>query len=385
MAPQERNPAVTDSIEDEAGADDWQAVGESLHSGDMTAAKTALERICRVNPGLAEGWINLGSAERALDELEPAAVHLERGIELLSAREGPPDPLLLPAWLSLAEIHELREDTASAEKALRQAFRRSPDMASALIQLAGLKARSGDLKGASDTAAEYCRAAVSILSEKASIGLVRKFRKAIDSADGVDGRLLLVATREAAAMAFDRALAALPPGARPEAVTSTTAEDVFALRRADAVTPSGEARELLSGPIYGFPGNTPQARDALFTVHAAIGAAFPVLVCTRTAWNDMHIRIRFENADSADAAQIALPVISEWFRKGFTGGFSDGSGRGFFHSMSRPVLIGSRGVRFDLDLGLGFQSAIDDLVERLNTLHAAFPIERVVFGDGLLG
>jgi hypothetical protein len=49
------------------------------------------------------------------------------------------------------------------------------------------------------------------------------------------------------------------------------------------------------------------------------------------------------------------------------------------------VLIGSRGVRFDLDLGLGFQSAIDDLVERLNTLHAAFPIERVVFGDGLLG
>ena len=376
---------MTESIVDEAGADQWQAVGESLHSGDMAAAKAALEGICRINPDLAEGWINLGSVERALDDLNAAAEHLERGTALLSAREGAPDPLLLPAWLSLAEIHELREDLPKAESALRQAFRRSPDMASALIQLAGLKARAGDLKGASDTAAEYCRAAVSILSEKASIGLVRKFRKAIDSAEAVDGRLLLIATREAAAMALERALASLPPGTRPEAVISTTADSAFDLKRADAVTASGEARELLEGPVYGFPGSAPQARDALFTVPAAIGAAFPVFVCTRTAWNDMHIRIRFQKAAGNDVSRLALPVLSDWFRKGFTGGFSDGSGRGFFHSLSRPVPIGERGIRFDLDLGLSFQTAIDDLVERLNVLHAAEPIERVVFGDGLLG
>lgn len=375
-----------ESVDVEDGAaNGWEAVGKCLNQRDMAGAKAALEVICRESPDLAEGWINLGSVERALDDLPSAAAHLEKGVALLSARDATPDPLLLPAWLSLGEIYEILEDIPLAEKALRSAFKRAPEMASAMIQLAGLKARSGDLVGAKKAAKEYCMAAVSILSEKASIGLVRKFQKTLDAADTVDGRLLLVATREAYAMAFDRALNSDGSSMKPEAVVSTKADEVFALKRVDALVEStGEARELVRSPVYGFPGNAAAAKEALFTVPAALDSDFPSFVCTRTAWNDMHVRIKFKDAKGDDVLKLSVPVMEAWFRRGFAGEFSDGQGHGFFHSMGRPVPIADDGVRFDVDMGLSFQKALDALVADLNELNRTAPLAKVVFGDGLL-
>ncbi|MDR0965725.1 MAG: hypothetical protein LBM75_04365 [Myxococcales bacterium] len=371
------------------GAPTWEAIGAALNAGDLPRAYAVLKAMTELDPELAEGWINLGALERAMGELRLAVEHLERGIALLEARSHSIDPLALPAWLNLAEILETLEEVDRSAAALREAYRRDPHSPAPLIQLAGLQARAGHLDAAIQTARDYCRAAVSILSEKASIGLVRKFQKAIEAADTVDGKLLLVATREATAMAFDAAAWPLRDTARFEVPrpSSDEIDDVFELKRDDAlIEATGVPRTLLTSPVYGFPGNAPAASTALFTVPIELGGPFPVCIATRTAWNAMALRIRFTHATHDDDDMLrALVPITDWFRRGFDGQFSLQKDKGFFHAISRPVRVGDRGVRFDIDLGLANQTAIAALVEAIADIHRHHPIERVVLGDGLLG
>lgn len=367
----------------------WEAIGAHLSAGDLPKAHEALRALCEASPELPEAWINRGSLERAMGDLTSAAAHLERGIALLNARSPSADPLLVPAYLNLAEVLETLEDVSRAADVLREAFRRAPESPSPLIQLAGLQARAGDLDAARRTARDYCFAAVSILSEKPSIALVRKFQKALEAADAIDGRLLLIATREAYAMAFESAAFPLRESARFEVAREVSPEDADeaqALNRADAlVEATNEWRTLTPNPVYGFPGNAPAAREALFTVPAELGAPFETRVSTRTAWNALAVRVRFREALDDERAQAAEDAIATWFRRGFAGDFSLQTDKGFFHALSRPVRVGERVLRWEVDLGLANQTAIAALIETLADLHQRHPIDRLVLGDGLIG
>lgn len=367
----------------------WEAIGAYLSAGDLKRAHAALCELCERSGELAEAWINRGSLERAMGDLEPAAAHLERGIALLEARADAVDPLLVPACLDLAEVLETLEEVDRAASLLRQAFRRAPDSPASLIQLASLQARSGDLGAAIRTAREYCLAAVSILAEKPSIALVRKFQKALEAAGEVNGQLLLIATREACAMAFDAAAWPLRDTARFEVQCNPAAGGVSAiydLKRDDAlIEATGERRSLTTSPVYGFPGNAPSAKGALFTVPIDLGAPFEMRISTRTAWNALALRIRFKDALDELRLKAAEAAIAAWFKRGFEGAFSLQQDKGFFHAISRPARIGARGLRFEIDLGLANQTAIAALVEALAELHRQVPIERAVLGNGLLG
>lgn len=377
----------------EAGSEEetptWEKIGAYLSAGDLKLAHAALRELSERSPDLAEAWINRGALERAMGDPEPAAAHLERGIALLEARADEADPLLVPAYLNLAEVLETLEEVGRAAGVLRQAFRRAPSSPAPLIQLASLQARAGDLDAAIRTSREYCLAAVSILAEKPSIGIVRKFQKAIEAADEIDGKLLLIATREAHAMAFDAAAWPLRDTARFEAQCASTdgeAGSIYALSRADAfIDASGEARSLTPSPVYGFPGNAPAAREALFTVPVELGAPFETRISTRTAWNALALRVRFRDALDETRLDAAEQAIAAWFRRGFEGGFSLQEGKGFFHAISRPTRIGARALRFEIDLGLANQTAIAALVDALADLHRRVPIDRVVLGNGLVG
>ncbi len=378
--------------ESEEALPTWEAIGAHLSAGDLPRARAALTKLCDRSPELAEAWINRGALERALGDLESAADHLERGIALLDARAQAADPLLVPACLNLAEVLEALEEVARSAAALRQAFRRAPESPAPLIQLAGLLARAGDLAGARQAARDYCLAAVSILAEKPSIGPVRKFQKALEAADAVDGRLLLIATREACAMAFDAAAWPLRATARfevpcaPADLAPGAAPSIFDLERCDAlVEATGERRALTSSPVYGFPGNAPAAREALFTVPVDLGAPFETRISTRTAWNALALRVRFKDALEGMRLSAAEGAVAAWFKRGFEGDFSLQRDRGFFHAISRPARLGARGLRFEVDLGLANQTAIAALVEALAELHRQQPIECAVLGDGLLG
>ena len=367
----------------------WEAIGAHLSAGDLPKAHEALRALCEASPELPEAWINRGSLERAMGDLSSAATHLERGIALLKARSHSADPLLVPAYLNLAEVLETLEDVSRAADVLREAFRRAPESPSPLIQLAGLQARAGNLDAARRTARDYCFAAVSILSEKPSIALVRKFQKALEAADAIDGRLLLIATREAYAMAFESAAFPLRESARFEVAREEVSEgtgDAYTLNRSDAfVEATNEWRTLTPNPVYGFPGNAPAAREALFTVPAELGAPFETRVSTRTAWNALAVRVRFREALDDERARAAEDAIATWFRRGFTGGFSLQRDKGFFHALSRPVRVGERALRWEIDLGLANQTAIAALIETLADLHQRHPIDRLVLGDGLIG
>ena len=102
-------------------------------------------------------------------------------------------------------------------------------------------------------------------------------------------------------------------------------------------------------------------------------------------WNALAVRVRFREALDDERARAAEDAIATWFRRGFMGGFSLQRDKGFFHALSRPVRVGERALRWEVDLGLANQTAIAALIETLADLHQRHPIDRLVLGDGLIG
>ena len=367
-----------------------------VNEGRIEEALAQFQAIAKNDPDAADGWINLAAAERGLGRPHLAAEHFKTGIELLR-KAGHEDRGLLStalhAWGTTLEALELTDEAAAA---YREAAQEDPRAPTPLAALSTLLARAGHLREADKVATEYCMAAVSILAEKTNIAQVRRFQKALKDAAVVDGQKLLAATREAYVKSFEEALAALPPGVQIEAEPLRKDEAgqtvplladparPFSRVRFDAVDPkSGERWMIHDAPTYGFPEDLPAAKDGFFSVVHAAGTPFPVLLCTRTAWDYFFVRLRFVSGLRPGTLESAERVIGDWYLKGVTGAFAE-NGRGYFHFLSKPLAIGESGLRYEVDLGLSRLDAVAALLEVLKELHREEPIEIAVLGDGAL-
>lgn len=369
---------------------------DHVNEGRMDDALADFELLAQHDPDAADGWINLAAAERGVGRLHLAREHFERGIALLERGGAEDRGLLATALHALGTTLEGLDLTDLAAKAFRRSASCDPRAPTPLASLAELLARAGHLKEADKVATEYCMAAVSVLAEKANIALVRKFQKALKDAASVDGNLILLATREAYLHGFDVTVKQLPPGVQTE-VEPTTCDAQgnrvpvlanpnrpFSRVRFDAVQPqTGERWMIHDAPTYGFPKDCTAAADGLFSVPHAAGTPFPVLLCTRTAWDYFFVRLRFQNGLQERTVARAEELLGAWYLEGQQGRYGK-DGRGFFHYLSQPTAIGDHGLRYEVDLGLASIDCIPALFEVLTRLHADHPIAVAVVGDGAL-
>jgi len=87
----------------------------------------------------------------------------------------------------------------------------------------------------------------------------------------------------------------------------------FSRVRFDAVEPeSGQRWMIHDAPTYGFPKDSPAAADGAFSVPHAAGTPFPVLLCTRTAWDYFFVRLRFVGGLRERTVERAEALLGAW-------------------------------------------------------------------------
>ena len=368
-----------------------------LDKGELEEATEAFGIIASEDPGSADGWINLASAERELGRLPKAVEHFRKGLVLLRTAPGTDRSLVSQTFGALGATLQTMELTGEALAAFREAARADPRAPQPLAAQASLLARAGQLEEADKAATAYCLAAVSVLSEKENIGAVRRFQKAMKAASTVDGGKLLAATREAYVNSFDETAAKLPTGVRLEEEPFARGEGgklvpalgnparPFSRVRFDAIHPqTGQRWMIQERPTYGYPRDCLAASEGFFTVPLPEALApFRAYVATRTAWDYFFVRIRFVNGLRESTVERAEKLMGEWYLMGFTGEFGEAT-RGFFHFIAEPFAIGDEGLRYEIDLGRSGVEAFPALIEALCALHLEEPIEVVTFGDAAL-
>jgi tetratricopeptide (TPR) repeat protein len=107
---------------------------------------------------------------------------------------------------------------------------------------------------------------------------------------------------------------------------------------------------------------------------------FPTWGSSQVPWNLLNISIVFEGNLPEEKIDS---TIGDWYTAGFDGAFGSPD-RGRFHSITPPIPVGEKGVRYDLDCGRAEASAVDDLLKRLSVLHSSHPIATVMIGRGFV-
>ena len=112
---------------------------------------------------------------------------------------------------------------------------------------------------------------------------------------------------------------------------------------------------------------------------------FDLRVSTQCPWDQLPIHILFRDGPGAEGAlEAADQLVGAWYVAGFDGAFGTPEGHRM-HDISYPQAVrGFLGVTYDVDMGRAELRAIDDLVQRLQHLHALHPIDRVILGRGYL-
>ncbi len=369
---------------------------EHVHHGRMEEAAEALAKLAQLEPESPDGWINLASVERDLGRLRAAAENFRRGVHLLESSPSVDRDALARTYTALGATLQSLELTDEAVAAFRRAAAADPRAPQPHAAIASLLARAGDLQEADRAATAYCRAAVSLLSEKENIGAVRRFQAAMKAADTVEGLKLLAATREAYVRTFNEVATKLPEGVRIEeepfrrdgsgqpVPILANPRRPFSRVRFDAILPTTGQRWMINEtPTYGYPKNCAAAAEGFFSVPLEIGNSFRTVVATRTAWDYFFVRIRFVHGLRSGTLEQTEKLLGEFYEQGFTGTYAQ-EGKGHFHFISEPFAIGDEGLRYELDLGLSRWEAALGLMETLERLHALEPIEVVSLGDGAL-
>jgi cytochrome c-type biogenesis protein CcmH/NrfG len=113
-----------------------------FQAGHFLEAKLAFARVTELLPNYSVGWINLGSAEYHLDQLDDAEKHLRKAVHL--------DPDVTQAWLTLGIIAFRKSELEASLAALSQAVYLEPDNAHAHMYLGVLARKRGWLDAAED-------------------------------------------------------------------------------------------------------------------------------------------------------------------------------------------------------------------------------------------
>jgi Flp pilus assembly protein TadD len=362
----------------------------------MEDALAAFEQLVTADPGAADGWINLATAELSVGRPQEAAANFEKGVSLLRASNQFEPDALASSLLGLGAAREAAGLVDAAAAAFADAFRAHPASPRPLQALAYLLARAGDLAAADTVALEYCKAAVSVLPEKPNVASVRRFQASIQAAASLDGGEILRAAREAYAARFAEVSRTLPPSVRLEAALYQKGEDgkpvllvpdagrPFAATRIDAIdTATGDRWMIDETPTYAVPPGTQDTAFAQFPVRWATDEPFHVSVSTRTAWDYLSMRIRFRAGATEEKVADADRTLGQWYAHGFEGGFGTGAS-GCLHFISPPKPLGEKDLLYEIDLGLADLRAAAALLSSLEAIHRQHSLEAVVLGDAHL-
>ena len=163
----------------------------------------------------------------------------------------------------------------------------------------------------------------------------------------------------------------IPEGARP-----------YAGIRLDLVDPNtGKAGQVAEGPMQAaVAGHEPLAQSMLL-IRWPDDYPFPVFVSSICPWNWLPIMVRI--GYRSDPIEAIDPAIGEWYQSGYDGAFGLPT-RGRLHEISNPEAIETRAVMYYVDCGRADITAVDNLLQRLERLHAPYNIESVLIGRGFL-
>ncbi len=128
---------------------------ELLREKDYSRAVQRLETAVRLDPALAETWINLGVARRRLLDLDGAEVAYQRGID--------EDPEAFSGYLNLTTLYRIRGEREAAKKLLRLLGRRKSSNPFLYLALGDDSLEEGRL----DDAEHFYRRALSLADEPA--------------------------------------------------------------------------------------------------------------------------------------------------------------------------------------------------------------------------
>ncbi len=162
----------------------------------------------------------------------------------------------------------------------------------------------------------------------------------------------------------------IPDGARP-----------YAAVRIDLVDPStGQPGQVGDQPmVVALAGYEPLSQAMVLVDWPEL--PFPVWVSSICPWDQLPVQVLF--GYDSDPVQAIDPIIGDWYTAGYNGEYGD-TDRGRFHYISDPERIGPRSVLYHVDCGRAELRSIDDLLKRLEILHAPYRIEAVLLGRGFL-
>ena len=162
----------------------------------------------------------------------------------------------------------------------------------------------------------------------------------------------------------------IPDGARP-----------YAAVRIDLVDPStGQPGQVGDQPmVVALAGYEPLSQAMVLVDWPEL--PFPVWVSSICPWDQLPVQVLF--GYDSDPVEAIDPIIGDWYTAGYNGEYGD-TDRGRFHYISDPERIGPRSVLYHVDCGRAELRSIDDLLKRLEILHAPYRIEAVLLGRGFL-
>ena len=154
----------------------------------------------------------------------------------------------------------------------------------------------------------------------------------------------------------------------------------YAATRVDAYNPeTGQPGRIGEGPyIVGLADYAIMAQSPF--VDAWPGKEFPVFVSSRCPWNNLSIQIRVVNENSLE---VLDSYIGDWYEAGFHGAFGIPDKEGMFHEIYAEK-VDTHTAAFYVDCGRARFDAVNDLLNRLETMHGQYFIDAVLFGEGKL-
>jgi hypothetical protein len=365
---------------------------EALNGGDPDTAREKLRAAIEIDGKRPDLLHALGALELQRGAPGEARPLVDRALALLDSGELPDAAAMRPHFqLSLATIHEAQDRPDQAEAAYREVLRADPKHGDALAGLGRLQFALGDLDAGLATLQVALAGLHAGGAEEA--GGLRAFIDAVLSFRGRHPRAFLELHRDRYCAFFDHhaqqmaekgwiAEAArmrrgddggivpdIPEGARPYAAT-----------RIDLVDPAtGQGGMVGDRPmLVALEGLEPLARAGVLFPWPDL--PFPLFVSSQCPWDHLPVQVVLEEGD---ALELVDPIIGAWYTAGFEGRFGTEQ-RGRFHFVSPPERHAGGGVVYVFDLGRASIEAVDDLVDRLEALHAEHPVARVILGRGQL-
>jgi len=324
---------------------------------------------------------------------------LKRAVELAEPYTQPEhQEMRLHFHMGLATAQQVLDLVSDSLETLEDAVTRWPNSLEARLQLAQLHMQTGKLKeGISRFQALHEDMSIDPEYREMSRVLAETVKTFIDS--NLTGDVFLHAHQESYKQYFDEVSAEQikngwfaeaarmkkGPDGQPQPIIAEGARP-YAMERVDLVNPEdGTAANVYSETepmIVTVNGFEPLAQVPV--VFDWPGRPFDVRVCSRCPWHWLDILVQFAQDGSSEQLISRLdPTIGDWYLAGFNGDFGEKeSGR--FHYITDPESIGTNTVNYRVDLGRSRFEAIENLLQRLEVLHASTPINCILFGQGKL-